>query len=107
MPLIGQRFFKLFHTKFDFENKILKFYNEDTDKIRFSYDRHNDDSARIFGNDVHYGLLDEDTMKIIVAVIIVLAILIVFCCIYRCCRRNGKSFINNSEPKVKNSKEMI
>ena len=36
IALIGQPFFRLFHTKFDYENKVLKFYNEDSSKIIFS-----------------------------------------------------------------------
>ena len=33
IALIGQPFFTLFHTRFDYENKKLKFYSEDPNKI--------------------------------------------------------------------------
>lgn len=99
MPLMGQRFFKLFHTKFDPENKVLKFYNEDSDKIRFSYDKPNDDSARAFGyDDVPY-----DTVAIIAIVLVVLVVLMALCCVFRCCKR---MFSSKPQPKAKSSIEM-
>ena len=99
MPLMGQRFFKLFHTKFDPENKVLKFYNEDSDKIRFSYDKPNDDSARAFGyDDVPY-----DTVAIIAIVLVVLVVLMALCCVFRCCKR---MLCSKPQPKAKSSIEM-
>ena len=34
IAMIGQPFFRLFHTRFDYEQKKLKFYTEDETKIR-------------------------------------------------------------------------
>lgn len=103
MPLIGQRFFKLFHTKFDLENKVLKFYNEDIDKIRLSYDKPNDDTARTFGNDNDpFGLL-SDPVKLVIVVVVILVALMLLCCIFRCCKRMCTS---KPQPKVKSSIEM-
>ncbi len=99
MPIMGQRFFQLFHTKFDLENKVLKFYNENEDKIIYSYEKPYDDEARTFGYDTDInGLLNPETMKIIAAVAIVIALLVVLCCIFRCCKKmvkspNGKNHI--------------
>ena len=104
MPLIGQRFFKLFHTKFDYENKVLKFYNEDTDKIRFSYDKPNDDSARTFGHDDDpYGILSGNPMAIIAIVLAILIVLTVLCCIFRCCKM---MFRSKPKPKAQSTIEM-
>ena len=104
MPLIGQRFFKLFHTKFDYENKVLKFYNEDTDKIRFSYDKPNDDTARTFGHDNDpFGILSGDPKAIIAIALIILIILMILCCIFRCCKRNFRS---KPQPQAKSTIEM-
>ena len=36
IALIGQPFFRMFHTRFDHEKKKLKFYTEDKTKIRFA-----------------------------------------------------------------------
>jgi hypothetical protein len=104
MPLIGQRFFKLFHTKFDPENKVLKFYNDDIDKIRFSYDKPNDDSARTFGYDNDpFGLLSGDPLAIIAIVLAILIVLMALCCVFRCCKR---MLCSKPQPKAKSSIEM-
>ena len=104
MPLIGQRFFKLFHTKFDPENKVLKFYNDDIDKIRFSYDKPNDDSARTFGYDNDpFGLLSGDPLAIIAIVLAILIVLMALYCVFRCCKR---MLCSKPQPKAKSSIEM-
>jgi len=104
MPLIGQRFFKLFHTKFDLENKVLKFYNEDTSKIRFSYDKPNDDSARTFGNDYDpYGILSGGPWAIIGVILTIFILLTLLCCIFTCCKRMCRS---KPQPKAKSTIEM-
>ena len=95
MPIMGQRFFQLFHTKFDLENKVLKFYNENQEKIIYSYEKPYDDEARTFGYDTDIDFLNPETMKIIAAVAIVVALLVVLCCIYKCCKKIGKSSHSN------------
>lgn len=93
MPIMGQNFFKLFHTKFDPENKVLKFYNEDSDKLRYSTEKPYDDEARTFGtlDTDPFGWLNENSIKIIAAVVIFIALLVVLCYFYRCCKRLTKS----------------
>jgi hypothetical protein len=95
MPIMGQRFFQLFHTKFDLENKVLKFYNENQEKIIYSYEKPYDDEARTFGYDTDIDFLNPETMKIIAAVAIAVALLVVLCCIYKCCKKMGKSSHSN------------
>jgi len=95
MPIMGQRFFQVFHTKFDLENKVLKFYNENTEKIIYSYEKPYDDEARTFGYDTDIDFLNPETMKIIAAVAIVVALLVVICCIFKCCKKFGKSSHSN------------
>ena len=95
MPIMGQRFFQLFHTKFDLDNKVLKFYNENQEKIIYSYEKPYDDEARTFGYDTDIDFLNPETMKIIAAVAIVVALLVVLCFIYKCCKKIGKSSHGN------------
>lgn len=95
MPIMGQRFFQLFHTKFDFEAKVLKFYNENQEKIIYSYEKPYDDEARTFGYDTDIDFLNPETMKIIAAVAIALALFVVLCCIFKCCKKIGKSSHSN------------
>ena len=74
ISLIGQPFFTLFHTRFDYENKVLKFYSEEPDKIIFSSTKP-DEKEPI------------DWQKVGIAVAAALAFFIVICCLYRTCRR--------------------
>ena len=97
MPIMGQRFFQLFHTRFDLENKVLKFYNENQEKIIYSYEKPYDDEARTFGYDTNIDFLNPELMKIIAAVAIVIALLVVFCCIFKCCKKIAKSSNNNNK----------
>ena len=48
ISLIGHPFFKLFHTKFDYENKVLKFYSNRIGGIKLSWIKPDNDSARDF-----------------------------------------------------------
>ena len=73
IALIGQPFFRLFHTRFDYEKKRLKFYTEDETKIRFA--SHKEEEKEI------------DYEKIIIACVVVLAFAIAFCFIIKCLRK--------------------
>lgn len=95
MPIMGQRFFQLFHTKFDYEGKVLKFYNENSEKLIYSYEKPYDDEARTFGYDTDIDFFNPDTIGIIVAVAVAIAVLVVFCFIFKCCKKMGKSSHSN------------
>ena len=86
ISLVGQPFFKLFHTKFDFENKVLKFYSDQPGNKEFTWVKPPNDQARDFPNDqardceqVGSDWLNENIFKIIAAICIVIAILFVLC----------------------------
>jgi hypothetical protein len=74
IALIGQPFFTLFHTRFDYENKVLKFYSEEPDKIIFSSTKP-DEKEPI------------NWQKVGIAVAAALAFFIIICCFYRTCRK--------------------
>lgn len=73
IALIGQPFFRLFHTRFDLEKKKLKFYTDDETKIRFA--SHKEEEKEI------------DYEKIVIACLVVLAFLIAICFILKCLRK--------------------
>lgn len=74
IALIGQPFFKLFHTKFDYENKVLKFYSEDQSNFIFTTTKP-DEKEPISWE------------YILIAVAVAFAALLVLCCICRCIRK--------------------
>ena len=78
ISLIGQPFFELFHTKFDYENKVLKFHTNNIKKMIYSYAKPNDDEAEHFDPDgIVTNWLNEDSIKIIAAVSICVAVLFI------------------------------
>ena len=87
IALIGQPFFRLFHTRFDYEKKRLKFYTEDETKIRFA--SHKEEEKEI------------DYEKIIIACVVVLAFAIAFCFIIKCLRKICCSNSKKIEKKTK------
>lgn len=86
ISLVGQPFFKLFHTKFDFENKVLKFYSDQPGNKEFTWVKPPNDQARDF-EPVGSDWLNENTYKIIAAICIVIAILFVLCVFINCCKK--------------------
>jgi len=96
ISLIGQPFFRLFHTKFDPDNGLLKFYTKNLNSLRKASEKPDDDTARSFEpiNADPNGWINEDTMKIIAAVAIVIALLFVICCIVRCCKKTMRKKSN-------------
>jgi len=96
ISLIGQPFFRLFHTKFDPDNGLLKFYTKNLNSLRKASEKPDDDTARSFEpiNADPNDWINEDTMKIIAAVAIVIALLFVICCIFKCCRKAMKKNSN-------------
>lgn len=74
IALIGQPFFKLFHTKFDYENKVLKFYSEDESKFIFTSIKPDEKEPISW-------------TKIGIAVAVAFAGLLILCCICRCIRK--------------------
>ena len=73
IALIGQPFFRLFHTRFDLENKRLKFYTEDATKIIFASEKEEEKEI--------------DYEKIIIACVVVLAFAIALFFIIKCIRK--------------------
>ena len=49
VAVIGQKFFTEFHTLFDPENKVLKFYSEQKDKIIYVKNNNNDNNKSNIG----------------------------------------------------------
>ena len=74
IALIGQPFFRLFHTRFDYENNVLKFYTEESDKIIYSSPKPDEKDPL-------------DWTKITIAVAVAFAFFLILCCIYRCFRK--------------------
>lgn len=106
VSLIGQPFFRIFHTKFDPENKVLKFYNNDTAIKRMEYTtaKPNDDTATHFDpDDILVNWLNEKTIKIIVAVSICVAALFIVIIIVKCGRKKCCKKKNQIE-KIHNDK---
>ena len=68
IALIGQPFFRMFHTRFDYEKKKLKFYTEDETKIRFASHK-KEEGENKDKEDIAYFL-------IIIIVVVVLALII-------------------------------
>ena len=84
IALIGQPFFRIFHTKFDHENKLLKFYSTNENIMKYTSDKPNDDTATHFDPDyLLTNFLNEDTIKIIACVAVVIAILFIIFMIYK------------------------
>lgn len=95
ISLIGQPFFKLFHTKFDYENKVLKFYSDQPDSKIFTWVKPNDDEARDF-EPLGSSWMNDNLYKIIIACAVVIALLVVLYVFWKCfkkmcCERKKKS----------------
>ena len=84
IALIGQPFFRMFHTRFDYEKKKLKFYTEDESKIRFA--SHKEEEKEI------------DYEKIVIAVVVVFAFALAICFVLKCLR---KTFCSSSKKVTK------
>lgn len=102
ISLIGQPFFRIFHTKFDHENKILKFYSKDKSIMKFTSNKPNDDPATHFDPDyLLTNFLNEDTIKIIACVAVCIAILFIIFMIYKF----GKKCLCKKDNKRKGSSQ--
>ena len=89
ISLIGQPFFRYFHTKFDYENNLLKFHTKNKSSMIYSSAKPSNDEARHFDPDnILVNWLNEDTIKIIAAVSICVAVLFVVIVIVRCGKKN-------------------
>ena len=101
VSLIGQPFFMIFHTKFDYENKVLKFHTTDEKAMIYSYAKPNDDEATHFDPDgIVTNWLNENTIKIIAAVAIVIAVIFIIVIIVKCgkkscCKKDKQPLINS------------
>ena len=96
ISLIGQPFFQIFHTKFDYENNILKFHTDNAKNMIYSYAKKNDDEADHFDPDgIITNWLNEDTIKIIAAVSICVAVLFIVIIFVKfgksCCKTKHKN----------------
>lgn len=90
ISIIGQPFFKLFHTKFDFENGLLKFYNEDKKYFIYSTEKPNNDKARDFEpimSDIS-NWFSEHLLKIVLVAGSLLAVILIIVIICKCCKKN-------------------
>lgn len=99
ISLIGQPFFRLFHTKFDHENKVLKFHTKNESIMIYSSAKPKDDKARHFDPDnIVANWLNENSIKIIAAVAVCVAALFVVIIIVKCgkkaCCKKDKKRIN-------------
>ena len=52
ISIIGQPFFTLFHTRFDYEGKVLKFYSDDPDAIKPAINAMKNNDATYLAGDV-------------------------------------------------------
>ena len=88
ISLIGQPFFKLFHTKFDYEKGVLKFYTDNLDYMKPASEKPINDTARSFEplNIDAYGWLNENFMKAVAVIAVMVAIIFVFICLCKCCK---------------------
>ena len=96
ISLIGQPFFQIFHTKFDYENNILKFHTDNPKYMKYSSPKKNDDEADHFDPDgIITNWLNEDTIKIIAAVSICVAVLFIVIIFVKfgksCCKKKHKN----------------
>jgi hypothetical protein len=90
ISIIGQPFFKLFHTKFDFENGLLKFYNEDKKYFIYSTEKPNNDKARDFEpimSDIS-NWFSEHLLKIVLVAGSLLAVILIIVIMCKCCKKN-------------------
>ena len=76
--IIGQNFFTEFHTLFDPENKVLKFYSDSKDKIIWIKQNNN----------------GENNIGIIF-ILLILIILVAGCIFYRYLRKNNSEYNYN------------
>ena len=89
VSLIGQPFFMIFHTKFDYENKVLKFHTTDEKAMIYSYAKPNDDEATHFDPDgIVTSWFNEKTVIIIAIVASCIAVIFIIVIIVRCSRKN-------------------
>ena len=98
MPIIGQPFFTEFHTKFDPENKVLKFHTDDDKAIVFSSKKPDNDPADSLGpldSDVNDWI--NNNIGIIVSVSIILAGLVALCIVIRMCNGCRKMLFGSTK----------
>ena len=89
ISLIGQPFFMIFHTKFDYENKVLKFHTTDEKAMIYSYAKPNDDEATHFDPDgIVTSWFNEKTVIIIAIVASFIAVIFIIVIIVRCSKKN-------------------
>jgi len=101
ISLIGQPFFRYFHTKFDHENKILKFYTEDKNNMIYSYAKPDNDKATHFDPDnIVNNWLNENTIKIIAIVSVCVGAILIIVIIIKCGKKSCCKKKKNPEPVV-------
>ena len=90
MPIIGQPFFTSFHTKFDPEQKVLKFHSQNENAIVFSSKKPDNDPADSLGPlDTDYIDWLEKNLPIIASVVITIAVLLILCKCIKICKSCG------------------
>lgn len=101
ISIMGQPFFRLFHTKFDYEEKLLKFYTSNTDAVKFASVKPDHDKARSFEPLGGKTWLDENKMKIIAAVAITIAVVFIIFISVKCCKKicRKRTYSNRIEVK--------
>ena len=99
ISIIGQPFFTLFHTRFDHEEKVLKFYSDDPDAIKPAININKTNNANYLPGDV---LSEEDWLnkhkKAIVCVAIGIAAVAIICFIRHICSKT--CFRHKSSKKI-------
>ena len=99
ISIIGQPFFTLFHTRFDYEEKVLKFYSDDPDAIKPAINDMKNNDAQYLAGDV---LSEEDWLnnhkKAIVCVAIGIAAVAIVCFIRHICSKT--CFRHKSSKKI-------
>lgn len=101
ISIMGQPFFKLFHTKFDYEEKLLKFYTSNADAVRFASVKPDHDKARNFETLGGKAWLDENKMKIIAAVAIAIAAFFIIFIFIKCCKKMCRKKTNSTRIEIR------
>ncbi len=78
----------MFHTRFDYEKGVLKFYTDNLDYMKPASEKPINDTARSFEplNIDAYGWLNENFMKAVAVIAVMVAIIFVFICLCKCCK---------------------
>lgn len=84
--IIGQPFFSLFHTKFDPENNVLKFYSKDENKIIKSWEK----MTKKETPSVHDNTYDDPKIRLLIVLGFIGILVLILCVIDNCCKKKPK-----------------